>query len=208
LRSGCGICVDKGNLLAAIARAGGIPTRYIMLESHGIGIGLQEDEQHGMFPFMRALGFDANSLRKRFRRLSEKGKADPLPSAKPRNPRPHFYVEMLIDGCWFACDPTLGDAEAAGADLPIPKFGYDPFMMWGAASGNVIDRIEELPRDKDRWMVRRFFCTIVCKDGKCANRVMAELRRRGEEVLASEGRDGYCRRMGRFYVPQPGFAGR
>ena len=190
LERGYGICVDKAHLLVALARAGGMAARYCIVGTRLSAMSEQAGGEAMPNAFRVALGF------REARRLRPAGDEGEI------HKRPHPRVELRIDGVWLPADPTLGDAEAAGMSLPLPRLGYDPFMLWGS-SGTVIERVEELAADHRRWIARRLFCTLACRRGTCANAIMNESRAKGSYVLESEGVEAYLLRMKRFYMPLP-----
>ena len=172
MERGYGICLDKSHLLVALARAGGIPARYCLLEQPNRPLRRQsssESEVNAGFAQLRA----------------------------------HPLVELRLRNGWLSLDPTLGDAEAAGLGLVIPRFGFDPIMQ-RKVSGNIIARQEELAADRHQRMVRRFFCVMLCKGDKCANQLMNDARKKGRQLLAEIGISTYIRQHRHFYVPLPG----
>jgi hypothetical protein len=193
LQRGFGICIDKVNLLIALARAGDVPARYCFIGSSVLGEGAVPN------PFFAALAFGEDRYRARLDRLRET-RTDADGTIRRR---PHPQAELQLDGVWVPADPTLGDDEAAGIGLPLPRLGYDPLMLWGA-TGNVIGRSEEMPNERQQRLARRFACAGLCSDNTCANQLLEQLREHGRQILAEEGEPRYTRRMNRFYVPLPG----
>ena len=209
LEAGCGICVDQGNLLVALARAGGIPARYCTIGlSSVVEAGWVSPRDRLLRHFFEDLEASTDGLLKKIgadlRRALEQGEkafcADNFP--KDRLPY-HPIVELKISDFWIPADPTLGDAEAAALCLPLPRLGYDPLMLWGFMGG-VIGRSEEIPLGRSYWMVRHLLCLLARGALDYVNRRFEEERTRGRQILAEVGRAEYIHRRRRFYMPVPG----
>lgn len=113
-----------------------------------------------------------------------------------------WQAELKIRGCWIPADPTWGDAEAAGFDMPLPRLGYDPLILRGV-TGSVIGRSEEVLVGMSYWIVWPLLCLLARGTLDYVNRKLEERRVYGRRLLAGVGVDGYIRRWRRFYVPVP-----
>ncbi len=207
LEAGCGTCLDKLNLLVTLARAGGIPARYCTVGS--------------LSPFESGWGAPRPQLLHQF---SEDLEAEPDWRLKTIGARLRRLVryrgkaaftggffnagwqaELKIRGCWIPANPTWGDAEAAGFDMPLPRLGYDPLILRGV-TGSVIGRSEEIRMGMSYWIVWPSLCLLARGALDYVNRKLEERQAHGRRLLTEVGVDGYIRRWRRFYVPVPGVA--
>lgn len=189
LEVGCGTCLDKLNVLVALARAGGIPARFCFVDAPFSTTHMErvEPDHAGR---SEAPGADAD----RHRGLEMPWRQRQL----------HPYAELEIGNFWIPADPTLDDEGAAGLGQPLPRLGYDSLMLQDLAGG-MIDRKEEIPAEHPVWIARRFFCRHTCGSlQQCLNLAYEELRTRGGQILKKDGRDEYIRQTRRFYMPLPG----
>lgn len=199
LEIGCGICIDKLNLLVALARAGGIQARYCTVDD------LSPPEADGVAPqiewldqFSEALGLAPDwrlrkigtGLRRLARLRTQAAPADRL------------IAELKIDDAWIPAHAGLGDAEAAALGLPLPRLGYDPVTLWGY-TGTVRYRSEEVPVGRSHWIMRRLLCLLARGALDYVNYLLEQRRAHGRQVLAEVGPAEYIRRTRRFYVPVP-----
>lgn len=196
LERGHGICIDKSHLLVALLRAGGVAARYAVVAG-GEASTDQPQSEALRSAAIEHLGVSATRRRNRQRRLDR-----PDDEAFMRQ-RHHPLVEMRINGLWFACDPFLGDDDAAGANLPLPRLGYDPLILAGAG-GSIVERLESFPETKRQARARRLYCKVMCGEEQCANRQLAELRQAGRQRLEKTGIQPYLAQFRRFYIPLPG----
>lgn len=211
LEKGCGVCLEKLDVLVALARAGGIPARYsISVVSSLFGASERTRAYHVQPPniprqLMEGLEDD---MERRVRKVGialrqickDQIKGD---FALKSGVEFHPHAELKIGGFWIPADPTWGDAEAAGFDMPLPRLGYDPLVLQGL-TGNVIKRSEKNPEGHRDSFVRHlwgFLCRGILDYG---NWRFEGVRVRGQKILAEVGEAEYIRRMRRFYVPVPG----
>ena len=114
-----GVCLDQLSLLAAIARAGGIPARYRLYS-------LIFTE-----PIFDILISPNPILKETVEML---GVLDAL----------HGEAELYVDGKWIAGDPTFSPSLAAGLDMPITYLGEEPpWRVRGKESNDI--RFEGFP---------------------------------------------------------------
>lgn len=207
LEAGCGICLDKLNLLVALARAGGIPARYCTVGNISLF------EAGGVLPqaevfsrFFEELGAKTDwRLKKISARLRQlvKRREKALFAGRSFDVRLHPFAELKVGGFWIPADPFLGDAEAAALSLPLPYLGYDPLILRGV-TGSVISRSEEVPIGRSYWIVRRLLGLLTRGALDYVNHTLEKGRAHGRQILAEVGKAEYIRRMRRFYVPVPG----
>lgn len=209
LKRGYGSCVDKINLLIALARAGGIPARYCVIDSRIVALGPPEmvGRKVNIYDWVmgHGLGFNAKihfNLKTRERKdlavLMHLGFR--LRHFLGRHEHPH--AELKIGGFWVQADPSFDKYFAAGFNYPVQKLGYDPFMLWGL-TGNVIARTAEAPREPQERLHRRYLCAFTCGEGSCLNLATDEVRVRGKQVLDEVGESEYMRSKLDYYVPLP-----
>lgn len=209
LERGCGMCTDKLNVLAALARAGGIPARFCRVgarfEVTPAGRGAQVPPMRW---FIDALG--VQGPRPLGRRVTRRGR-EVRSRIHPVTPASadrfgwglHPHIELNVGTVWIPGDPTWGDVEAAGLGIGLPRLGYDPVRLWGHV-GQVLERQEEMPEGRQQRLARRLFCLSACGSFQCANQALAGIRARGRRILEELGRDEYIRRTKHLYVPVPG----
>lgn len=212
LENGCGVCLEKLDVLVALARAGGIPARYAVVGSLSV-LSHGGRASHAQPPNIldhltagpenntdRLVGKFETGLR---RFLSDRVKAERgrtfTWSLHPHAP----HAELRIGGFWIPADPTWGDADAAAFNIPLPRLGYDPLMLQGL-TGSVIERIERTPEGHRDTLVRYLWSCLGRGILDYVNRKLEEGRARGRQILGAVGRGEYTHRMRHFYVPVPG----
>lgn len=181
-----------------------LPAPESIAETLRRGCGICVDKAHVLVGLLRAGGVPA-----RYRVLSPREQGDPGSQATRmrgllhQDGRPHPQVEIQLGDFWIACDPTFGDAECAGLGAPLPRLGYDPFLMF-ESSGRVLDRPESLPPEGKRQQARVRICPYFCRDERCINRFINNARQRGKVVLATNGCAAYMAARRNRYVPLAG----
>ncbi|MGH7900910.1 MAG: transglutaminase-like domain-containing protein [Thermodesulfobacteriota bacterium] len=207
LQHGYGDCLDKTNLLIALARAGGIPARYCIIGSRFIALGSPEmvgRKVASIYDWVidECFGFKAKTReRKDLAVLMQLG----IEFQHFLSRHVHSIADLKIGGFWIPADPTFDKYLAAGINFPLQQLGYDPLMLWGL-TGDVIARREEMSRKPHQWLRRRLFCAFSCGKNKCLNLHTDELRARGRQVLSEVGESEYMRSKHNYYVPVPGLA--
>lgn len=204
LEMGCGICVDKDNLLVALARAGGIPARYCAVANFSfVEPGVVPPHQQMLSRFFE-IEAEPNWLLKKIGagiRHWTSAKAAVANTSAPSGWHP--IVELKIGGFWIPAHPALGDAEAAAMGLPLPRLGYDPLILRGV-TGSVVSRSEEVSMARLYWTVRRILGLLARGIMDYVNRRLEAARARGRQILAEIGPHEYIRQRRQFYVPVPG----
>ena len=205
LERGCGICFDKLELLAALARAGEMPVRFCFVDARAAAGGAPVRALDWMVQalggFRRGVARALGDTRRRIGAALFCGEPPDLFGW-----RTHAHLEMKIGKHWIPADPTWSDEEAATLGLALPRFGYDPLILWGQ-EGRVARRSESLVPAWNQRLARPLFCARVCAASGCANKILVEARARWREKFAQEGKQNYVASMRRFYVPVPGAAG-
>lgn len=209
LEKGCGVCLEKLDVLVALARAGGIAARYSLVGNLRVPPG-GTGPGHCQPPDIRrqlieGLEDDPDSrVREVGLRLAQFCAPQPRADAASESPiELHPYAELRIGGFWIPADPTWGDSEAAGLGTPLPRLGYDPLMLQGL-TGNVIKRSEKNPVGHWDRILRQLGGGLGRGTLDYVNRRFEEIRARGQKLLAEVGHREYIRPMRRFYVPVPG----
>jgi hypothetical protein len=119
--------------------------------------------------------------------------------------RHHLMGEVKIGDFWIPADPSWSDEQAVAAQLPLPRFGYDPLTL-RALKGSIIGRNEEFAMGKSYWVLRLLACVLGRGLVDHINLTLDKDRANGRQHLAEVGREAYIRRLQRFYVPVPGAA--
>ncbi|MGH8070003.1 MAG: transglutaminase-like domain-containing protein [Candidatus Entotheonellia bacterium] len=209
LRAGGGACLDKLNVFVALARAGGIPTRYCTVGNVApLEFGKERPRLEVMNRYLKDLEAEADwSLKKlgaSFSRLVQRLEKK-VQAGNSFEMRFHPMAELKIGDFWIPADVTWGDAEAAAQNLPLPRFGYDPLTL-RRYRGSVVNRSEQAPIGRSYWIVRCVLCLLARGLVDHLNHTVEGLRAQGRQLLAEMGQDEYVRRQRRFYVPVPGAA--
>ncbi|MBI4590200.1 MAG: transglutaminase domain-containing protein [Candidatus Rokubacteria bacterium] len=211
LEKRCGVCVEKLDVLVALARAGGIPARYALVGRLSLASGETRPSDVQPPDIRRQLiqGLEDDTDRRvrivgmqleQFCKIQLDAEAIPKSRIEL-----HPHAELQIGGFWIPADPTWGDAEAAGLDIPLPRLGYDPLMLQGL-TGNVMKRSEKNPVGSWDRILRRLGGCLGRGTLDYLNRRFEEVRARGRKILAEVGQREYIGRMRRYYVPVPGMA--
>jgi len=168
-----GTCLDQLSLLAAIARAGGIPARYRLY-------GLAPDQQ------IYDLWLEPNPiLRETYDTL---GFLEAM----------HGEAELFINGKWIPGDPTFSPELNAGMGLPITPFGEEPgWRIRVEGKGDI--RFESFPVGFKNLMIPVLI--LVQKSIDQINDTMDELREKGKELLDKIGIEEYNRRNKKQFKP-------
>ncbi len=212
LQHGYGDCLDKTNLLVALARAGGIPARYSIVGSRFVALGPPEMVGRNVnvfeWLFLERLEFAPNIGFKMNVKIRESKDLAVLLQLVGKyqdflGRHVHPIAELKIGGLWIPADPSFDKYLAAGLNFPLQRFGYDPLMLWGL-TGKVVAQTEEMPRKPHQRLRRRLFCAFACGKDSCLNLATEQTRVRGRQVLAEVGESQYTRSKHDYYVPVPG----
>jgi hypothetical protein len=161
-----GVCLDQLSLLAAIARAGGIPARYRLY-------GLSPSQE--LYDLMVA---PSAILRETFQTL---GFLDAM----------HGEAELLIDGKWVHGDPTFSDELSVGLGVALSELGEEP--GWRVRVDKSMDiRFEGFPIVFRRFMSPLFIVLRDLVDN--VNLSMDDLRERGKRLIQEIGIEEYKKR--------------
>jgi hypothetical protein len=168
-----GTCLDQLNLLAAIARAGGVPARYRLY-------GLAPDQQ------LYDLWLEPNPiLRETYDTL---GFLEAM----------HGEAELYINGKWVPGDPTFSPDLNAGMGLPITPFGEEPgWRIRVKGKGDI--RFESFPAGFKHLMIPVLF--LVQKSIDQINDTMDELREKGKKLIDEIGIEEYNRKNKKQFKP-------
>ncbi len=170
LERGFGICVEKLNVLIALARAGGIPARYctIGIDPAQGGVLSLMGEDDGIFGVLsqssKRFIEDKNDVRakriaafnlwcfSKYRKVLKtrvlNGTLEPA-----RNQWTHFVAELRIGQRWVSADPTFSDQDCAACNRPLQRFGHEPLVL-GRLMGMAINgRSESLPFRWSRYIL-------------------------------------------------------
>ena len=168
-RSKGGVCLDQLSLLAAIARAGGIPARYRL---------------YGLSPTQElydVLVAPDPILRETFQSL---GFLDAL----------HGEAELFINGKWVNGDPTFSDNLSVGLGVALSELGKEP--GWRVRVEKSLDiRFEGFPLMFRQFMMPLFIVLRQLVDE--VNDSLDDLRRKGEKRLSEITIDEYKETMKR-----------
>lgn len=204
LEKGCGLCLDKTNVLVALARAGGIPARYCKIGNlssvesdtlpHPIQVFIHHFQRWSESSDWRLRNI-GRGITRRLKQQSEIGfRNAPLFGM-------HLVTELKIGSSWILADPTWGDAEAAASGMPLPCLGYEPMLL--GFRFTVVERRETIPVGRIYWIGRWLLCMLSQGALDCLNHSFEERRQEGAHVLAEIGEAEYIRCMRRFYLPLP-----
>ena len=206
LARGFGTCHEKLNLLVALARAGGIPARYCTI---GIGqagvLSLMHDDDglFGMltFGYKRFLMEENDPRAKRIvsfilrlsSRMRRQLKARALdPTRDPSgDPWLHYVAELRVGESWIPADPTFGDEDCVALNLPLQRFGDEPFFLRKGMGMAINGRMESIPSMP--WPVYMFGVARICIERGNFNHLNHfgnRLRSRGRDILAERGARG------------------
>jgi hypothetical protein len=171
-RSKGGVCLDQLSLLAAIARAGGIPARYRL---------------YGLSPTQElydVLVAPDPILRETFQSL---GFLDAL----------HGEAELLIKGRWVNADPTFSDKLSVGLGVSLSELGKEP--GWRVRVEKSMDiRFEGFPLFFRQFMTPLFVALRHLVDD--VNASLDDLRVKGEKILGEITLDEYREKMRRKLI--------
>ena len=224
LQRRCGTCHEKLNVLVALARAGGIPSRYctIGIAPGHLGVQALTHDDAGVFGiltqvpkrFIADAGGDPRAKRilslfvSRFAQLRSalkdrvaEGTLDP-----GRTRSTHHLAELQIGGVWIAADPTNSDADCAAANLPLQRLGYEPIVLSKALGMIVTGRSEAIPvrrRVYLRWSVKVLMARGLFDH---FNAFAQKERARGRQILAEVGVEAFMRRRAHLYRRVPAVA--
>jgi len=189
LKRGYGVCFEKMNLLIALARAGGIPARYVMEN-------VISRQWEGGFEYLLI----AQSPQ------DDEGLRDFMEENFHRNhDELSLYVELLIDGFWVPAFPLWEDERMAGHDLPIFRLGDHPQIATKASNfvttEETMESLTSFPLRRDS---RRRFSMILGRGLlDYVNERMENMRRIGRRKLDKIGEDKYIESKKKFYFPVP-----
>ncbi|OYT60336.1 hypothetical protein B6U81_04890 [Thermoplasmatales archaeon ex4484_30] len=161
-----GVCLEQLALLAAIARAGGIPARYRLYA-------LAPTQ-----PMYDVMVKDNPILKQTYEML---GFLDAI----------HGEAELLVNGKWIALDPTFSDELEAGMGLPVTDFGEEP--MWRVRIPESDIRFEGFPILFRHFLIP--VAAILRKAVDSINAKLDELREQGREILEDVGREEYNKKV-------------
>jgi hypothetical protein len=167
-----GVCLDQLSLLAAIARAGGIPARYRLY-------GLSPTQE-----FYDILVAPNAILRETFQAL---GFLDAM----------HGEAELYINGKWIHGDPTFSDELSVGLGVALSELGEEP--GWRVRVDKSIDiRFEGFPIAFRNFMSPLFIILRDLVDN--VNNSLDDLRERGKRIIEEIGIEEYNRRTRRKII--------
>jgi hypothetical protein len=177
LKSGKGQCISKMNLLAALYKCGGLPTRFRM---DTIGV-----EQQAVELFGSALSREI--------RMVYDSLYDII-----TNVFPHQMLEVQIEGRWVAADPVAPPEIACVLNYPITKLGDDPSKTWAAKYGGEFFYIDSYPFIF--MAVIQLFFMFLPSFCKMVNDGYKEASQRGRDILKEAGGvEAYNARFERTY---------
>jgi len=182
LKAGYGICTDKLNLLVALARAAGIPTRYRILTRR-----FTTDHSPRLEEEKRSFG-------------------GPLSFLADLREMDQVYAELNIDGYWVPAHPTFGDYEAAGFDLPIARLGFPPTVFMLQASTPIWEgkAVEGLPKYVGGASLGMKIRAILARGVlDYVNAHLEHAREVGKKKLEEMGIEQYIESKKKFYIPLP-----
>ncbi len=173
-RSKGGACLDQLSLLCAIARAGGIPSRYRLY-------GLAPEQQ------LYDTWLEPNPiLRETYDTL---GFLESL----------HGEAELYVNGKWIEADPTFSPELNAGMGFPVTFLGEEPgWRVRVLGKGDI--RFESFPAGFRHFMIPVLF--VLQKTIDNINETMDEFRKKGKEILDEIGIEEYNRRKKKSFKPK------
>jgi len=167
-----GVCLDQLSLLAAIARAGGIPSRYRLY-------GLVPTQE--MYDIMVA---PDPILRETLQSL---GFLDAM----------HGEAELKVNGKWVNGDPTFSDELSVGMGVGISEFGAEP--GWRIRVDKSMDiRFEGFPLLFRQFTLPLFI--VLRKTVDNVNDSMDQIREKGREILEEISIEEYNKKMKRKHI--------
>ncbi len=173
-----GVCLEQLALLAAIARAGGIPARYRLYA-------LAPTQE--LYDVMLR---DNPILRQTYEML---GFLDSL----------HGQTELLMNGKWMAIDPTFSDELEAGMGLPVTEFGEEPTWRVRVLTSDI--RFEGFPILFRHFFIP--VAVVLRKAVDTINARLDELREQGKEILEEIGKEEYNKKVKKsFKITVPSVA--
>ena len=160
-----GVCLDQLSLLAAIARAGGIPARYRLY-------GLAPTQE--LYDVMVA---PDPILREAFQAL---GFLDAM----------HGEAELKVNGKWIHGDPTFSDELSVGMGITISELGEEP--GWRVRVSKSMDiRFEGFPIIFRNFMFPLFIILRNTVDN--VNDTLDQLREKGRRILEKTSVEEYSK---------------
>jgi hypothetical protein len=169
-----GVCLDQLSLLAAIARAGGIPARYRLYAL------TFTEPLYDIFVVPNPI------VNETFEML---GFLDSL----------HGEAELYIDGKWIAGDPTFSPELSAGLDMPITYLGEEPaWRVRVEGKGDI--RFEGFPAFFRHLMIPTLL--IILKTIDDANKTLDEIRIKGKEILENTTIEEYNKKKNKTFKPK------
>ncbi|MBN2603102.1 MAG: transglutaminase family protein [Candidatus Thermoplasmatota archaeon] len=161
-----GVCLDQLSLLAAIARAGGIPARYRLY-------GLSPTQE-----FYDLLVAPSPILRETFQAL---GFLDAM----------HGEAELFVNGKWIHGDPTFSDALSVGLGVTLSELGEEP--GWRVRVEKSMDiRFEGFPIAFRHFLSPLFIVLRDLIDN--VNNSLDDFREGGKRIIQEIGIEEYNRR--------------
>ena len=168
-----GVCLDQLSMLAAIARAGGIPARYRLY-------GLAPTQE--LYDLMVA---PDPILRETFETL---GFLDAM----------HGEAELKVNGKWIHGDPTFSDELSVGMGIPIAELGGEP--GWRVRVEESADiRFEGFPILFNQLMIPLIL--ILRKTVDKVNESLDEMREKGREILENTSVEKYNKEKKKTFKP-------
>jgi len=169
-----GVCLDQLSLLAAIARAGGIPARYRLY-------GLTFTE-----PLYDIFVAPNPIVNETFEML---GFIESL----------HGEAELYVNGEWIAGDPTFSPELSAGLGLPITYLGEEPgWRVRIKGKGDI--RFEGFPALFRHIMIPTLM--IVLKTIDELNVQIDEIREKGKKILEKIPIEEYNKKKKKTFKPK------
>lgn len=173
-----GVCLEQLALLAAIARAGGVPARYRLYA-------LAPTQE--LYDVMLR---DNPILRQTYEML---GFLDSL----------HGQTELLVNRKWMAIDPTFSDELEAGMRLPVTEFGEEPTWRVRILTSDI--RFEGFPILFRHFFIP--VAVVLRKAVDTINAKLDELREQGKEILEETGKEEYNKKVKKsFKITVPSVA--
>ena len=167
-----GVCLDQLSLLAAIARAGGIPARYRLY-------GLAPTQE--MYDVMVA---PDPILRETFQSL---GFLDAI----------HGEAELKVNGKWINGDPTFSDELSVGMGVTISELGAEP--GWRVRVDKSMDiRFEGFPLLFRQFMSPLFI--VLRNTVDTVNDSMDQIREKGRKILEEISIEEYNKKMKKKHI--------
>jgi hypothetical protein len=123
-----------------------------------------------------------------------------------KNEWSHFLVELRIGQTWIPADPTYSDEDCVAYDLPLQRFGYEPFLLARLMGMVIRGRSESIPFRRRHHVAGRALIHLSRGIFDHVNAFNEQDRARGRKVLREVGSAAVIQRRRHLYRRIPAVA--